>query len=405
MADQHHEIVIIRRGGHGDHDEHHGGVWKIAFADFMTAMMAFFLVMWLIAANDKTRATIARYFNPVKLVDATVRPPGIHDPKPNDATITTAKDKRDAETGAEAGHKQPEGPPPAETPQGREARLDETLRTNPYVALAEIAGKQGASDMPPKDAPRATARVIGRKGGTAFRDPFAPPSPPVSSDKEEALLEIVPPRPAAPQPNEAAVEAKLDAPQQTPPPPAAAGGGATDQKPVDAKPGAGAAASDKKGLAPKAKEQAFVKEVLSALNIPEKKEAGPEVKVQKTSDGYLISLTDTNAFSMFSSGSAVPGKRVVQMMEKIAQVLANKPGKIVIRGFTDNKPFHSKRYDNWNLSIDRAQTAHYMLVRGGLPEDRIAGIQGFADRLPPNGVDPSSPLNRRIEILLKDDGK
>ena len=38
------EIIIVRRGG-GDEDEgHHGGAWKIAFADFMTAMMCFFLV-------------------------------------------------------------------------------------------------------------------------------------------------------------------------------------------------------------------------------------------------------------------------------------------------------------------------------------------------------------------------
>ena len=56
----HQEIVIVRR--HGDHEEgHHGGVWKIAFADFMTAMMAFFLVMWLISASDKNREAIARY--------------------------------------------------------------------------------------------------------------------------------------------------------------------------------------------------------------------------------------------------------------------------------------------------------------------------------------------------------
>lgn len=36
------EIIIVRRGGHDDHEAHHGGVWKIAYADFMTAMMAFF---------------------------------------------------------------------------------------------------------------------------------------------------------------------------------------------------------------------------------------------------------------------------------------------------------------------------------------------------------------------------
>ncbi|MDT9702380.1 flagellar motor protein MotB, partial [Streptomyces sp. P17] len=86
----HPEILIIRRGHGGDHDDHHGGVWKIAFADFMTAMMAFFLVMWLISANEKTRASVARYFNPVKLVDATTSPRGLSDPKKDDSGITAS---------------------------------------------------------------------------------------------------------------------------------------------------------------------------------------------------------------------------------------------------------------------------------------------------------------------------
>ncbi|HSX73921.1 MAG TPA: flagellar motor protein MotB, partial [Shinella sp.] len=48
------EIIIVKR--HGDHEgDHHSAAWKIAYADFMTAMMAFFLVMWLVnAANEKT---------------------------------------------------------------------------------------------------------------------------------------------------------------------------------------------------------------------------------------------------------------------------------------------------------------------------------------------------------------
>jgi flagellar motor protein MotB len=50
------EILIIKRGRGGGEEGHHGGVWKIAYADFMTAMMAFFLVMWLVnAANEKTK--------------------------------------------------------------------------------------------------------------------------------------------------------------------------------------------------------------------------------------------------------------------------------------------------------------------------------------------------------------
>jgi chemotaxis protein MotB len=40
-----------------------GGAWKVAYADFVTAMMAFFMVMWLCSQNQKTRQAIARYFN------------------------------------------------------------------------------------------------------------------------------------------------------------------------------------------------------------------------------------------------------------------------------------------------------------------------------------------------------
>ncbi|KML39174.1 MULTISPECIES: flagellar motor protein MotB, partial [Burkholderia] len=41
-------LVVVRRKKGEDHDAHHGGAWKIAYADFVTAMMAFFLLMWLL---------------------------------------------------------------------------------------------------------------------------------------------------------------------------------------------------------------------------------------------------------------------------------------------------------------------------------------------------------------------
>lgn len=53
-------IVIKKKGGHGGH---HGGAWKIAYADFVTAMMAFFMVMWLVnSADSVTKKAIASYF-------------------------------------------------------------------------------------------------------------------------------------------------------------------------------------------------------------------------------------------------------------------------------------------------------------------------------------------------------
>src|SRR3954465_12653511 len=46
-------------GGHG----HHGGAWKVAYADFVTAMMALFMVMWLLASTDQSaRKGISNYF-------------------------------------------------------------------------------------------------------------------------------------------------------------------------------------------------------------------------------------------------------------------------------------------------------------------------------------------------------
>ena len=54
-------IKKIKKGGHG----HHGGAWKVAYADFVTAMMAFFLLLWLLSTTSKSRLEgLAEYFTP-----------------------------------------------------------------------------------------------------------------------------------------------------------------------------------------------------------------------------------------------------------------------------------------------------------------------------------------------------
>jgi chemotaxis protein MotB len=61
-----------RRGGRrgAAHDDAHGGQWKIAYADFVTAMMAFFLLMWLVSsATESQRAMIAKYFTTTSIFD------------------------------------------------------------------------------------------------------------------------------------------------------------------------------------------------------------------------------------------------------------------------------------------------------------------------------------------------
>jgi chemotaxis protein MotB len=55
--------IVIRKRKKAAHHGAHGGAWKVAYADFVTAMMAFFLVMWLLGSDEETRAAVAKYFN------------------------------------------------------------------------------------------------------------------------------------------------------------------------------------------------------------------------------------------------------------------------------------------------------------------------------------------------------
>ena len=64
MSDEVQPIIIRRKKVYAA-DGHHGGAWKVAYADFVTAMMAFFLLMWLLnATTEEQRKGIADYFNP-----------------------------------------------------------------------------------------------------------------------------------------------------------------------------------------------------------------------------------------------------------------------------------------------------------------------------------------------------
>ena len=59
MADEQPIIVVKKKGGHGGH---HGGAWKVAYADFVTAMMALFIVLWLMNSSKPVQEAVGGYF-------------------------------------------------------------------------------------------------------------------------------------------------------------------------------------------------------------------------------------------------------------------------------------------------------------------------------------------------------
>jgi chemotaxis protein MotB len=72
--------IIRKKKKRGGEEAHHGGAWKIAYADFVTAMMAFFLLMWLINVTSPEQKTgIAEYFNPITVSQRTSGSGGVLD--------------------------------------------------------------------------------------------------------------------------------------------------------------------------------------------------------------------------------------------------------------------------------------------------------------------------------------
>jgi chemotaxis protein MotB len=111
--------IVIKKKKAGHHG-HHGGAWKVAYADFVTAMMAFFLVMWLVGQSKAVKSAVAGYF----------RDPGIFDQQKSNGPIGGGELKLD-----------PDAPPPLE-----QAALIDTDRQ----ALEETAKriKQRIAEMP-----------------------------------------------------------------------------------------------------------------------------------------------------------------------------------------------------------------------------------------------------------------
>lgn len=396
------EIVIIRRRPHAEGEAHHGGVWKIAYADFMTAMMAFFLVMWLInAANEETRAQVASYFNPVKLVDSRTSTKGLQDLDAGaDGIITKEpvvnRTKTDASEKAEPGEKK---------------ITEEMLLREPFAALEQIAGpaeeKAKAETSKAGSLPEESGRP-GRLGGKAYLDPFDPQTwqrvatnaepgdeTPVEPVRHEQIKLEKPPeekpadKPVLPE-TEAAKPPDEVKPQQ-------------EAKAPENKDAVKERKAEHEAHAPNPEQDAKLieKEIKNALGV-KSPGASPKLEVRSTANGVLISLTDDAGFGMFAIASAEPQPVLVSYMEKIGKILNERPGRIIIRGHTDGRPFRSDVYDNWRLSSARAHMAYYMLVRGGVDEKRVERIEGYADRELKVPNDPEAAENRRIEILLEE---
>ncbi|GAB5375590.1 MAG: hypothetical protein AcusKO_20520 [Acuticoccus sp.] len=151
------DIIVLKRA-EDEAPPKKGGVWKIAHADFMTAMMAFFLIMWLVNATDEEiKKSIANYFNPMNLTTAPTATKGLQTPD---------EETKPPAAGEEDGRKAGDTPVGAEVPGDGGSALGQGN-------VDEGTEKGGGNVEDGNERTMASAGILEETDGAAFNDPFA----------------------------------------------------------------------------------------------------------------------------------------------------------------------------------------------------------------------------------------
>jgi chemotaxis protein MotB len=342
--------IIIRReevvegGGHG-------GAWKVAYADFVTAMMAFFLLMWLLnATTEEQRKGLADYFSPNSVLSH-----------------------------SSSGIGQPFG--------GRTAFSDGAMVSD-RGAVQVTQGQQPVVENVEDDDTDVIAQPRPNRDDTKSKAPDlggrTPPGPPNTGP---ATATVAASTSAMAARSAVAVTARLSVNPTTP--------GDAQRPPTEA---------ELRAELEKREKQAFdqaADQIRDAVRgDPELRDLANQLAIDMTPEGLRIQILDADREPMFPLGSALPNDRARLLLQKVAPVLARLTQDISIAGHTDAAPFVGAGRTNWELSADRANATRRLLVDAGLQQTRIRSVTGNAERDLLVPADPLAAVNRRIAIVV-----
>jgi chemotaxis protein MotB len=127
-----------------------------------------------------------------------------------------------------------------------------------------------------------------------------------------------------------------------------------------------------------------------------------QIEITVTPEGLRIELLESSTHTFFESGSTQLNANGQELLELLARQIGSLPNKISIEGHTDSKPYTGEQsYTNWELSVDRANSARRLMQQRGLRQDQVSQVRGYADqrlRIPDKPEDPS---NRRISLIVQ----
>jgi chemotaxis protein MotB len=136
-------------------------------------------------------------------------------------------------------------------------------------------------------------------------------------------------------------------------------------------------------------------------SVPELERLVENLQIEHAPEGLRIQIVDQARTSMFPLGSAAMYQPTKTLLQQVARAIAGLPNQVSIAGHTDSIAFRrTDGYDNWSLSLDRADATRRVLVAAGLDAARLAMVTGKADTDHLFPDDPRDPRNRRISITL-----
>jgi chemotaxis protein MotB len=138
---------------------------------------------------------------------------------------------------------------------------------------------------------------------------------------------------------------------------------------------------------------------------PEWQKIRDSVLVSVTGEGLRIDLIETEQGMFFVTGNATPTSAGERLLKMLGTEIAGMPNNVAIEGHTDARPFRGARpdagYSNWELSVDRANTARRLLYQAGMRTKQCVEVRGFADEKLLNADDPNDARNRRVSVVVR----
>jgi len=364
--------------------EGHGGAWKVAYADFVTAMMAFFLLMWLLnATTEDQRKGLADYFSPNNLLShassGTGEPFGGHTAFDHGAMVSD-RGAVQAMVGSR--------PTPLD-PSDADAHPDTPERAGSDDDQGPGADQQVASQAP--TVPGASSQATSSANVPAQPPNAAPIRAEASATEAARSLSTAAAGMAA-----RTVTSQAGMPSGVAPPRGpSASQTAGSREPTEAEIRAAQERQEK------AEFDEAAQQIRDAVgNDPALVDLAKQLVIDMTPEGLRIQIVDAEQRPMFPLGSAEPNERARLLLQKVTPVLSRLPQDISIAGHTDAAPFPGPDRTNWELSTERANATRRLMVEGGLSDVRIRSVSGNADRDLLLPKDPLAAANRRIAVIV-----